>query len=278
MALCLILGCFYFLYWGLAINDGTFVQLTNRYFSLLTGLFFKDTSVLENYFFTGIYLFLFSIPCYFLMFFVNETEKKMILNYQKVLENKKHLEKIIEKRNIEEEFASIKTFALCVSLDFQDNKNINSSFKQKLYGYIANSLKKKLNFVEITVKNAIIIASNDFYSYSEVYAVVLEQLASAKKLLAPHADFTPTVTTDAFKGKYDIDTVLTRHYGIKKCNLQGRALTTAMFYKKYTHLNKNKYSGIPIGLYTVSSEEYDLNLVHKNLNAELLAINKNGRI
>ena len=73
-----------------------------------------------------------------------------------------------------------------------------------------------------------------------------------------------------------MEDVKNMHREIQSFNFKNRATSTAIFYKKYKHLNKEKYAGVPIGEYAYfddsKSKTYELNIVCKNLSQKIAAI------
>ena len=251
----LILSSAYGLYWGLALNGDVVIEYTQQYFSPLVNVFFDDVNNLNNYLMTSLYLFAFTIPCCIGHYIVEKISEILISINQKRIENIKRKERIQREIEKEEEFTKIDSYSICLSLDFSKNKNLSPTFGKKLYAYIIKSLNKTFSKnkqdVDITSnKNAIIVHSKDFYSYDDVYSTVLKELANTKNLLGNRIEFTPTITTDAYRGEYEPQKTIKQHYDIVRCNLQGRSTSTAMFNKKYSHLKQNRFIGTPIGLYT----------------------------
>ena len=277
----LLLSTAYGLYWGLALNDHIVVEYTQQYLAPFLSLFFDDINDLNNYSTMSLYLFLFSIPCCIAHYITEKISEALILMDQKAQEAKKRAERIQIEKAKEEEFTQISSYSICLSLDFSKNKYLNPTFNEKLNAYIVKSLKRTFNKagrnVDVTTNsNAILVHSKDFYSYDETYSTVLKELANVKNLLGSNVEFTPTITTDAYVGEYNPQKTIKQHYDIVKCNLQGRSTSTAIFNKKYTHLKQSRFAGTPIGLYTTfenqNYKEYDLSVVHKNLNATISTI------
>ncbi len=277
----LLLSAAYGLYWGLASNGDIVIEYTQQYFSPLVNVFFDDINNLNNYLIMSLYLFAFTIPCCVAHYITEKISETLIAINQKRKEHQKRKERIQREIEKEQEFTRIDSYTICLSLDFSKNKNLSPTFDKKLNAYLVKSLKKTFSKnkqdAEVSLsKNVIITHSKDFYSYDSVYSTVLKELANTKNLLGDNIEFTPTITTDAYTGEYNPKKSIRQHYDIVKCNLQGRSTSTATFNKKYSHLKQNRFQGTPIGLYTTfenqNYKEYDLNVIHKNLNATISTI------
>jgi hypothetical protein len=114
---------------------------------------------------------------------------------------------------------------------------------------------------------AILVYSQNFDNYDEIYSTVSKEVDNAKKMLGEKIALIPTITVDAYDELFIPQEAINQHFDIINCNLKGKATTTSMFRKKYTHINKTKYAGVPIGLYTTfkneNYKEYDLNIIQK---------------
>ena len=280
--LCIFGGIMYGLYWSLALNGDIVVEFLQQYFAPLVSKFFDDVNNLDNYLSMSMYLFIASGPCLFTHYLVQKTEEIIIDIHQKNLEAKKRADRILAERVREQEYTDISSYSICLSMDFSENINLSENFTNEINIYLTKLLKKELKKIttnfEIINSKAILIYSKDFYSYDKIYSTVLKQLANIKNLLSDKIKFLPTITTDAYTGEFTPEKTIRQHFDIAKCNLQGRSTATSTFRKKYMHICQNKYAGIPIGLYSTfekeNYKEYDLNLIHKNLNSTLSAISK----
>ena len=280
--LCILGGILYGLYWSLALNGDIVVEYLQQYFAPLVSKFFDDVDSLDNYLSMSMYLFMASCPCFVAHYLVQKAEEAIIAIHQKNIETKKRSERILAERVREQEYTDINSFSICLSLDFSENKNISDTFSEEISAYLTKLIKKELltittNFRVMNLK-AILIYSKDFYSFDKIYSMILKQLVDLKNSLGDKIEFLPTITTDAYTGEFIPERTIRQHFDIAKCNLQGRSTTTAIFRKKYTHMCQSKYAGIPIGLYSTfdreNYKEYDLNVVHKNLNMTLSMLSK----
>lgn len=280
-ALCIFLSILYGFYWSLALNGDIVVEYLQQYYSPLVGLFFDDITDLENYRTTGEYLFIMSMPFILAHYIVQKLEEMIIAIHQKKTENRKRVERIKIEKEMEKEFTDIKSYSLCISMDISENKNLTPGFSEELYSYVYKTLKKELIKISENIQimnhaRAILVYSKDFMMYDDVYNEILRQLSNIKNILGENIILIPTITTDAYINEFNPEKTIRQHYDIVKCNLDGRSTTTAVFRKKYTHLHKNKYAGTPIGLYSTlesnNYREYDLNVIHKNLNTTLTSI------
>ena len=278
--LLIVLSIAYGFYWSLAMNGDIVIEFTQQYFSPIVSLFFEDITNLENYRITGMYLFMMSAPFIIAQYLVQKMEEIIIAIHQKKTEARKRAERIEIEKEKEKEFTDISSYSICVSMDVSDNKNLSPDYGRKLQDYVAKILTKELHKIsskiEVYNHRAILVYSKDFMEYDNIYGEILKQLKNVKNILGDNMEFIPTITTDAYYGECNPEKTIRQHFDIVKCNLDGRSTATALFRKKYTHLYQNKYAGTPIGLYTTfegaNYKEYDLNVIHKNLNRTLTGI------
>ncbi len=124
-------------------------------------------------------------------------------------------------------------------------------------------------------QDALVVLSDNFELYDNVYGTILKILAKVKAEVDDRYSIymIPSITTDAYQMKPNIMTIKKNHANIKHCNFANKATTSKAFQKKYENLNKNKYMGVPLGEYSIIDEEktntYELNMVYKNLSKQL---------
>ena len=176
----------------------------------------------------------------------------------------------------------IKCYSICLSVDYSSKSNISLQAKEelnkKVYDKIKNLLLNSSKDITIKGKDVLIISSENFDNYDCVYSNLLQILAKVKTVVESkhNLKFIPSLTTDAYYNMIEAESIKRKHFEIQSFNFKNRALTSALFTKKYKHLNHNKYAGIPIGEYAYFDNNkmgtYELNVVFKNLGQTLETI------
>lgn len=273
----------YFLYWIAVVSESYVLTYTKDIFEPLA-LFLSfggDTSV-EMYRHASVMLFASVLPLYGLHYACDKVEERLIDEYLKKEEELEKQARVKAYCKNLKQFDSIKTYSICLSLDYTSKRTLNASTKENLNKIIYSKLKTVLNdlvpSLEISANEVLIITSSDFTRYDYVYDTTLKVLAKIKK----HADAKydietiPSLTTDAHVRNIGMDGIKNNHFQIQSFNFKNRACSTALFAKKYKHINKNKYAGVPIGEYAAfdkdSTKTYELNIVYKNLTQTLAGL------
>jgi len=182
------------------------------------------------------------------------------------------------------EYCKINNYSLCLSIDYKRKGKYKIEGRDVLNKIIYLKIQKTLRklFPQIETKimgDVLIILSSDFNVYDEIYDTILKMLSKIKFEITDryYRDLIPSITTDAYKSKPNLYKIKQNHNNIKHCNFINQACSTKAFSKKYILLNKDKYSGTPLGEYSIVSLEqentYDLNMVDKDLS---LALEKMG--
>lgn len=276
----ILIGGFYCLYWGLALNDDILIQYSGEYTKGLVGLFFEDNTSIENYLYTGYYMLFMSVPCYILIYLVEKAERTLlnIHKYTVKKENQKLKNEQIENELME--FTTIKNYSICLSIDYPSLNTLKQvELNKYFYNRISENIKKLFPTCKIKIGKAMIFTSGNFYNYDILYSNLLKELSKVEKVLSKKKiEIIPTITTDAYRTEINPQQAIENHYEIIKCNLQNRATSTKLFSQKYNFLKQTKYAGIPIGLYSSFDgkveHEYDLNIINKNLNYAVKELSK----
>ncbi len=208
--------------------------------------------------------------------YIKAKKKKALLYNMQRKKQQEYLNKL-------KEYNAINNYSICLSLDYRSRRNIASDSKAIITKVIFAKITKMLNIVipDIEIKNledALIILSSNFEMYDKIYGTMLKVLSKIKSEVDERYGIymVPSITTDAYTLRPNMATIKQNHVNIKLCNFSNKATTTKAFSKKYTHLNKNKYMGVPLGEYSILDKEktntYELNMVYKNLSDKLESI------
>lgn len=288
--LCAIFGFCYLLYWSLIMTDSILYDFTNQYFSPLAHFLSPSESTFEMYKLAGFKLFGLSGLGVF-MCIIFDTMKDNLINSYRQAQQKKYIEQqnLIKRKEQRKVQASLKkNFSICLSLDYEsENSPISTNFKAKLNSAIFKMLKNDLSqralLVDVIHNSALVLHSGDFYSYDNIYNILLSDLAKIKKSIAKKYSLSliPSITTDAYNGDLNLAELTKEHFEIKGCNFKNRALTTSNFSRKYEDIKRSKYLGIPIGEYALlqgkNQKSVELNVVYKNLSHTLNKISNSKR-
>ena len=272
----------YFVYWAAVMSDEMVLDYTAKYFSPLANFFFQNDTSVDIYRSTAIILAFLIIPCNFMYFIADKIEEKLIQRENKIDEIIEQNRKKQEKINNLMQYDIINSYSICLSLDYESEKNITDETKITLNNVVFNKIKNilKIAFPEIKVHqgDALIITSFDFDKYDAIYSTVLRALAKVKNVVEGKYELKiiPNTFSDAYVNNKTLSQIHHSNSEIKKLNFKNRALSSATFLKKYKYLNHNKYAGIPIGEYALfkdnSTSTYELNVVYKNLSQTLASI------
>ncbi len=276
------LSFIYLVYWTAVMSDDMVLDYTASYFNPLAQFFFPSETSVDIYRSTGIALALLILPFGFLYYIADKIEAALIKKenrIQEVLENNRKKQEHI---NSLMQYEVIDSYSICLSLDYESKKIITEETKAVLNNIVFQKIKKILNLsfeeAKVNAGNVLIVTSRNFEKYDYMYSMLLRALAKIKAVIEHKYELKiiPNITSDAYTQNEPINSIERYHKEIKKLNFKNRALSTAMFLKKYKYLKHNKYAGIPIGEYALfkdgSMGTYELNIVFKNLSQTLASI------
>lgn len=269
----------YLLFWSGMVIDTTVIGQGEFMFKPLAQFLNPTATTIEMYKTTSLYLFLGIIPLFVAHYLVDKLEESIIENLTRKQQAKKKKEAMQAYLDSLKQYEMIKTYSICASIDYSAKEEIPTNVKAKLnsgiYEKIKNSILKIEPSVQITTNNVLIITSNNFDKFDLVYESILKILSKIKPIIEAKYgyNFIPSMTTDAFYEKAELNNIQKQHFEIQSFNFKNRACSTATFSKKYTYLKHKKYAGIPIGEYAYFGnnkvDTYELNIIHKNLNNTL---------
>lgn len=278
MLLMAIMSLGYFVFWLGAISDEIFFEYGRPYFEPLAKLLnlgAEDSGIYLN---TCLYLLVAMLPTFFIQVLFNKLQEALLQSNALKQEKKRQKEQKEEYENYMSRFDYIKTYSICLSIDYEGKKQVGAQNKQSLnkaiYTNLATSLYKLEPTAKITQNDVFIFTSSIFAKYDLIYDTILNSLSHFKNVLEKKYSFKliPSITTDAFSSNLETN-IRKQHYEIQSFNFKNRALTTATFANKYKHLKHEKYAGIPIGEYAYFGNEkmgtYELNIINKNLDKTL---------
>lgn len=278
MVLMAIMSLGYFVFWLGAISDEIFFEYGRPYFEPLAKLLnlgSEDTGIYLN---TCLYLLVAMLPTFFIQVLFDKMQDALLQSNTLKQEKKRQKEQKEEYENYMSRFDYIKTYSICLSIDYEGKKEVGAQNKQSLnkaiYANLATSLYKLEPTAKITQNDVFIFTSSIFAKYDLIYDTILNSLSHFKNVLEKKYSFKliPSITTDAFSNNLETD-IRKQHYEIQSFNFKNRALTTATFANKYKHLKHEKYAGIPIGEYAYFGNDkmgtYELNIINKNLDKTL---------
>ncbi len=270
----------YFAYWVLVMSDSGILAYTQNIFNPIANFINPNNSSPEIYRTTSYVLFSLVIPFGILSFVCDKIEDYIINLHNEMLEIKDKKAKLQAYKNSLKQFDEIKSFSICLSLDYKSKRELSDQTKETLnkiiYLQFKNIFKELIPKTNITSTNEVlVITSDNFSEYDYIYSSSLKILAKIKDYADKKYDveLIPSLTTDAYKNNVEIENIKKNHFEIQSFNLKNRACSTALFSKKYQHLKQSKYVGIPIGEYTSvdknKSATYELNMINKNLTQTL---------
>lgn len=269
----------YFIFWLGAISDEIFFEYGRNIFEPLAKfLNLGDTST-GIYLNTSLMLLVAIFPTLFTQYIFDKTEEALIKEDKSKREKKLQKELNEEQKSHMGRFDSIKTYSICLSIDYESKKQLSNHSKATMNKGIYSKIAMLLKIIEpsskITINDVFIIEAHDFSKYDCVYDSLLKGLSKIKNALEEKYDLKliPSITTDAYSGNLAEANIRKQHFEIQSFNFKNRALTTASFASKYKHLQHKKYAGIPIGEYAYFGNDkmgtYELNIIHKNLSKAL---------
>lgn len=274
------LSVVYFAYWILAMTDDSILIYTQNVFNPIANLISPNNTSVEIYKTASFVLFSLVVPFGILSYVCDKVEEYIIDKHNELEELKDKKAKLQEYKNYIKQFDEIKSFSICLSLDYKSKRELTSQTKETLnkiiYSQFKNVFKELIPQANVVSTNEVlVITSDNFNKYDYIYSSTLKILAKIKD----HADVKydvetiPSLTTDAYKKSVEVENIKKNHFEIQSFNFKNRACSTALFSKKYQHLKQNKYVGIPIGEYTSIDKNkpatYELNMVNKNLTQTL---------
>ncbi|MBQ8476038.1 hypothetical protein IJ531_03150 [bacterium] len=214
--------------------------------------------------------------CYFynkIQAFVKMKKRKKLLEQMQMKKQQEYLKSL-------KEYSAINNFAICLSLDYKSKRQITPETKsvinKVIFAKMQETLLKTIKKIDIkNLQDVLIVMSGDFNMYDFIYDNILKILSKIKMQVDERYGvyMVPSITTDAYTIRPELDVIKKNHMNIKHCDFRGKACSTKTFSKKYKHMNKNKYMGTPLGEYSILDEEktntYELNMVYKNLSSQL---------
>ena len=264
----------YLFYWFMAVNNPIYLEQGEAIFGVLTKMLFQENGI-SAYLKTSVAMVGLEIPLLIFYFIVDSLEHQIAKNNEKKLEMKRQKARQKEYLKSLKQYDDIKYWSICLSLDYESQREISLSDKMVLsktiFPKIQCALEKVNNEIRVTNNGVLIITSSNFDKYDMTYDTLLKLLSKIKTAYDNKysLNMIPTITTDAFDYQIDMSEIKKRHYNIQEFNFKNRSCTTALFAKKYKHINRSKYMGIPVGSYIMpdssNSTSYELNVVHKNL-------------
>ena len=274
-----ITGFIYLLFWIGAVNDDFILQQGKMIFDPLASLFFANDTSIDVYKSTGIALICAMFPIPIVNYILDKIKDELIK------QNNSKNEKIYQKQQKEAEikyatrYDGIRMYSICLSLDYESETGVKNENKTKLNNVIYSKIKTTLKLKEpqsfISLSDVLIFSSDNFKNYDTIYDTILKELSQIKQNIEKNYNFKliASMTTDAYDSNFKLNNIRQNHFEIQSFNFKNRAVSSATFANKYKHLNRNKYAGIPIGEYAYfrdgSTETYELNVIHKNLNRTL---------
>ncbi len=272
----------YLVYWTAVMSDDMVLDYTAKYFSPFANLFFHNDSSVEIYRSTAIILAILIVPFSFMYWVADKIEEKLIQRENKI-------DEILEANRIKQakidnlmQYDVINSYSICLSLDYESEKIITDETKIALNNIVFQKIKKVLNVafpnLKVNYGSALIVSSFDFNKYDQIYSTILRALAKVKNVVESKYELKiiPNTFSDAYINNKTISQIERSNNEIKKLNFKNRALSSAVFLKKYKYLKHEKYAGIPIGEYALfndnSTSTYELNVVYKNLSQTLASI------
>ena len=272
----------YLVYWTAVMSDDMVLDYTAKYFSPLANLFFQNDSSVEIYRSTAIVLAILIVPFSFMYWVADKIEEKLIQRENKI-------DEILEANRIKQakidnlmQYDVINSYSICLSLDYESEKIITDETKIALNNIVFQKIKKVLNVafpnLKVNYGSALIVSSFDFSKYDQIYSTILRALAKVKNVVESKYELKiiPNTFSDAYINNKTLSQIERSNNEIKKLNFKNRALSSAVFLKKYKYLKHKKYAGIPIGEYALfndnSTSTYELNVVYKNLSQTLASI------
>ncbi len=272
----------YLVYWTAVMSDEMILEYSSKYFSPLATLIFQNDSSLEIYRSTAFVLAFLIIPFGFMYYLADKIEEKLIQRENKIDEILEKNREKQEKINSLMQYDIINSYSICLSLDYESEKIVTEETRLTLNKVIFQKIKKVLNKTFLNLKvdfgEVLIVTSFDFDKYDAIYSIILKTLAKIIGVIESKYELKiiPNTFSDAYVNNKTLSQIERSNYEIKKLNFKNRALSSALFSKKYKYLNHNKYAGIPIGEYALfkdsSTSTYELNVVYKNLSQTLASI------
>lgn len=270
-----VLCVVYFLFWIGASCDSYFLNAGRGVFEPLAKFLNNGANNVDIYLNTS-KITLFSVFAMFVFRIVlNSEEKKSLNEYIEKEEKRKARERLDIQKTCVNTHEGIKTYSICLSIDYESNDFISLQKKVKFSNLIYEKIAKTLTLIErescVSSQDVLIFTASNFMNYDKIYDEILKELSLIKKIMKNkhNIKIIPSITTDAFTTLYNIDKIKKQHFEIKTFNFKNRSLTTAAFLDKYKYLRQSKYIGTPIGEYVYFNDEetgtYELNVVHKNL-------------
>ena len=205
--------------------------------------------------------------------FIKYKQKQALLKQAEFKKQQEYLNRL-------KKYNSINNYTICLSLNYRVKRDFSKENKIVINKVVYNKLKDMLSNANLnieikTYQDSLIIMSDDFGSYDSVFDILLKALSKIKSEVDDRYEIymMPSITTDAYEGRPELELIERNHLNIKHCNLINMSCSTNMFLKKYKNLNKNKYIGIPIGEYSILDDKkenvYELNMVYKDLSKKL---------
>lgn len=270
--ICVVISLTYFLYYIAVKSDDYIIELTGKYLTPMAQFLNPDETSYIIYRNTSIYFLCFIIPLAALSYVVDVIEGALFNIHKKIMTLKENAQTKKEYKESLKEYIDIKDYSICISLECEQKKQLENQMKKSL----AAQIKKTMPELKVDSDKTIVITSSDFEKYDENFDYILKILSGFKKqtLKKYELELVFSITTDAhLEGTLNIEEIQDNHFKILNFNFKNRACCSALFSKKYKFLDKEKYSGIPVGLFDSATQEnkkyYELNIVFKNLNQTL---------
>ncbi len=266
----------YMVYWIGVMSDDMILDYSGYLFNPLAKFLFPFDDSLYIYRNTSVLLFCLVFPMMALYYVVDKIECRLLKENNDYFENLEKSKQKEEERKRLREFDIIKSYSICLSLNYK-NSNIKDETKKHLNNTVFSKLKETLQVISksisISINDVMVIYSSNFEGYDKIYSTLLKSLSKIQKILNDkyNIELIPSLTTDAYQNDdmINLSKIKKQHFEIQSFKMQNRALTSALFRKKYQHLNHNKFAGIPIGEYITteknSNNSYELNVVYKDL-------------
>ena len=269
----------YFTFWIGAISDELFFEYGKKIFEPLASFLNTGNVSIDAYLNTSLILLGIIFPVLIAQYLFDKFEETLINIHNSKKQKEQQKELLEEHKNYMSRFDSIKTYSICLSLDYESEKQISIQSKkalnQAIYSKIASILKSIEPNGKVTYDDVLIFRAQNFSNYDFVYDSILNGLSKIKNVISQkyNCKIIPSITTDAYSGTIAETSIRKQHFEIQSFNFKNRALSTASFANKYKHLQQEKYIGVPIGEFVYFGNEkmgtYELNVIHKNLSKAL---------
>ncbi len=280
-----IIAFIYFLYYHMITNDNwhTFDD-TKPLFLPLANLFEPDNTSNGVFLHTTGYLLVCAIPVW-LLYYVADLIKDVLIKIHIAAEDRKaKKDEEIAKKNALLQYEVIKYLSFCLAFDWESENKLTEDAKSKLNAGLYSKIKKAISAnsikKEMWINKTLVVKLESFKDFDVLFEILINILAKIKSQIEAdgNLEMIPTIYVDAYVEPEKFEVIEKNFFDVMKFSLKNKAISSAMFVKKYSFLKHKKYLGYSAGDYASfegnNIDNFEINFIYDDLNETLFKISE----